>query len=282
MNIVIIVLALVFVAVLTYFVLAKIVAPFSTLHRGATLIESQYPGILAWPPTYELINTTSILKLLSNYSLVYGPNTAPIKIAILFNPLIPPGSNFTISNVNYILSTSSSGSVQYYILFNVLSFSAPGYSSSPLTIAEINVASITYCIYNTINRTAALEFLNDVSNYVSANETLVTNLTSTSFLQQFLTAHGFNVNTTTCISNYESRVMSYQSYIGLILNAYYVPTYVIPTETGQIPVNAPVLFIIGYNNVTQSAADSLNNVDLPLFIHNLETQEFMYNYHLGG
>ncbi|WP_054855266.1 hypothetical protein [Vulcanisaeta sp. JCM 16161] len=209
----ILVLVIILAAVLTYFLLARIFAPTSKLHSGVT--EITYPigtsSIVIWPPYFQLDNASLIYSSFSNYSLVYGPSTAPIKVLILYNPVMPPATNFTVNNVNYIISTSSKGLVQYEIAFNVYSYMGT-MSASPLTTAELNVASVAYCLYfNSTNRYNALLFLSRVGSIIGANASNIANLTSISSVQSILNGMGINVNATSCVSRYEQYVMKYQA-----------------------------------------------------------------------
>jgi hypothetical protein len=280
-------LALVLAAVLTYYILTKFIAPPSTLHRGTTIVvlpvgTGPYQvSIVAWPPYFQLDNASSFYRLFTNYSLVYGPSTAPIKVLIIYNPVMPPATNFTVLNTNYILSTAGSGLVQYEIAFNVFSFmttSSP--TSSPLTIAELNVASVAYCLYyNSTNRDYALLFLKEVGSYVGSNATNIANLTSTAEIQSLLNRLGVSINASTCVSKYEDFVMNsrYQGLVGLTLNAYYVPPYYTPNPLiGTSPINSPIIFILGYNSLTGAYDSTINDLQLPVFIQNLITQKFMY------
>ncbi|WP_243675044.1 hypothetical protein [Vulcanisaeta distributa] len=153
-NDAILVLVIILAAVLTYFLLARVVVPPSKLHSGETIIT--YPpigtsGIIVWPPYFQLLNAStvsSIYNTFKNYSLVYGPDTAPIKVLIFYNPILPPATNFSIVNTNYMINTSEKGLVQYEIVFNIGSFNYSG-QPSPLVLAEENVASVAYCYITT-------------------------------------------------------------------------------------------------------------------------------------
>lgn len=154
-NDAILVLVIILAAVLTYFLLARVVVPPSKLHSGETIIT--YPpigtsGIIVWPPYFQLLNAStvsSIYNTFKNYSLVYGPDTAPIKVLIFYNPILPPATNFSIVNTNYMINTSEKGGlVQYEIVFNIGSFNYSG-QPSPLVLAEENVASVAYCYITT-------------------------------------------------------------------------------------------------------------------------------------
>ncbi len=270
-------LVLILAAVLTYFLLIKIVAPPATLHKGLTIIESPYTGIYAWPPYFQLNNASLIYNDFKNYSLIYGPNSAPIKVLILLNPVMYPATNFTVLNADYIMNTAEKGLVQYEIAFNV--FSSMGtLSSSPLTVAEINVASVAYCLYyNSTNKYNALIFLRAIGSYVGSNMTKVANLTSTSFIQEVVNELGVNINVTNCVNMYEHYLLSYQMGVGEVLLEYYVPPYLTPTLfTNSLPINTPILFMVGYNTVTGAYDDTINNIQLPIFVQNLLTQKFMY------
>ncbi len=275
----IIVLVIILAAVLTYFLFARIIAPPSKLHSGLT--EIIYPvgtsGIVVWPPYFQLINESSVYDLFSNYSLIYGPSNAPIKVLILYNPVMPPATNFTVDNLDYILNTSREGLVQYEIAFNVYSYMGT-MSASPLTTAELNVASVAYCLYyNSTNRDNALLFLSRVGSIIGSNASNIANLTSISSIQSILNGMGINMNATTCVSRYEQYVMKYQTEVGLVLTLYYVPPFVTPSPlTYEVPINSPVVFILGYNNATGAYDSTINNLQLPIFVQNLMTQRFMY------
>lgn len=275
----IIVLVIILAAVLTYFLFARIIAPPSKLHSGLT--EIIYPvgtsGIVVWPPYFQLINESSVYDLFSNYSLIYGPSNAPIKVLILYNPVMPPATNFTVDNLDYILNTSREGLVQYEIAFNVYSYMGT-MSASPLTTAELNVASVAYCLYyNSTNRDNALLFLSRVGSIIGSNASNIANLTGISSIQSILNGMGINMNATTCVSRYEQYVMKYQTEVGLVLTLYYVPPFVTPSPlTYEVPINSPVVFILGYNNATGAYDSTINNLQLPIFVQNLMTQRFMY------
>ena len=275
----ILVLVIILAAVLTYFLLVRVVAPPSKLHSGVT--EITYPigtsSIVIWPPYFQLDNASLIYNSFSNYSLVYGPSTAPIKVLILYNPVMPPSTNFTANNVNYILSTSRDGLVQYEIAFNVYSYMGT-MSASPLTTAELNVASVAYCLYfNSTNKDNALLFLSKVGSIIGSNASNIANLTSIASVQSILNGMGINMNATTCVNKYEQFVMKYQGMVGLVLTLYYVPPFLTPSPlTYEVPINSPVLFMLGYNTLTGAYDDTINNIQLPIFIQNLMTQKFMY------
>ncbi|MGC8606491.1 MAG: hypothetical protein ACP5GZ_04085 [Vulcanisaeta sp.] len=276
-DIAILTLVIVLAAVLTYFMLAKIIAPPSRLHSGVTIITSTYEGINAWPPYFQLINSSVVYNTFKNYSLVYGPNTAPIKVLILYNPVMPPATNFTVTNANYIINTSEEGLVQYEIAFNVYSYMS-AMSASPLTTAETNVASVAYCLYfNSTNSDNALLFLSEVGSIIGSNTSNVANFTSTASIQEILNKLGININATECVNKYETYVMNYQRLIGYVLVLYYVPPFLTPTPlTYEIPINSPVLFMLGYNSMTGAYDDTINNIQLPIFVQNLMTQKFIY------
>ncbi len=286
-SIAILALVLVLAAVLTYFILAKVIAPPSKLHTGTPIViyplgTSGGASVIAWPPYFQLLNALRIYNAFRNYSLVYGPNTAPIKVLILYNPVMSPATNFSIINTNYILSTSKEGLVQYEIAFNILSFNYTG-SPSPLVLAETNVASVAYCLYyNSTNMDDALLFLSKVGSFIGTNTTKVANLTSISTIQEMLNELGINMNVTECISEYKPYVSSnmYQAMIVSVINGYYVQPFLTPTPlTYQVPTNLPnlpILFMLGYNSVTGAYDDTTNNIQLPIFVQNLMTQSFMY------
>ncbi|MFB6469963.1 MAG: hypothetical protein TU36_001815 [Vulcanisaeta sp. AZ3] len=268
-------------AVVTYFILVKVVAPPTTLHRGTTIITlplgigSYQVNIIAWPPYFQLLNASSIYKLFTNYSLVYGPNTAPIKVLIIYNPIMPPGTNFTLSNINYMLNSTKSGLVQYEIAFNLFSFMGTG--SSPMTLAETNVASVAYCLYyNSTNKDNALLFLREVASYVGSNATKVASLTSTTLIQNMLNQMSINMNVTNCVNKYENIITKYQTSVGVILNAYYVQPFYTQAPLGTSSVNSPVVFILGYNSVSGAYDDTYTPTQLSTFVNNLATQRFMY------
>ncbi len=275
-------LVIILAAVLTYFLLARVVAPPSKLHSGVT--EITYPpigtsSIVIWPPYFQLDNASLIYAAFSNYSLIYGPSTAPIKVLILYNPVMPPATNFTVNNINYILNTSGGkgGLVQYEIAFNVYSYMGT-MSASPLTTAELNVASVAYCLYfNTTNKDNALLFLNRVGSIIGSNASNIANLTSISSVQSILNSMGININATSCVNEYEQYVMRYQGEVGLVLSLYYVPPFVTPSPlTYEVPLNSPIVFMLGYNSLTGAYDDTVNNIQLPIFVQNLMTQKFMY------
>ncbi|MCG2880984.1 MAG: hypothetical protein L7G96_06665 [Vulcanisaeta sp.] len=291
MSLAVLALVLVLAAVVTYYVLSKFVAPPSKLHKGPITVvlpigtAPYQQEIPVWPPYFQLTNASQIYLSFVNYSLIYGPDNAPIKVLIIYNPVMPPATNFTVLNTDYILNTAKSGLAQYEIVFNVVSFSPTLTPTSPLALAELNVASVAYCLYyNFTDKDYALLFLKEVGSYVGSNTTNIVNLTSIATVQGLLDKLRVSINASACVGRYEHFVLdpAYQYRVLLTLMDYYVPPQYTPNFlTGTSPVNSPIIFILGYNSLTGAYDSTLNNLQLSTLIQNLMMQKFMYEKSTG-
>ncbi|WP_243678554.1 hypothetical protein [Vulcanisaeta distributa] len=125
-------------------------------------------------------------------------------------------------------------------------------ASPPLTTAELNVASVAYCLYfNSTNKYDALLFLSKVGSIIGSNASNIANLTTISSVQSILNGMGININATSCVNKYEQYVMKYQGEVGIVLTLYYVPPFLTPSPlTYEVPINSPIIFTLGYNTMT--------------------------------
>jgi len=257
-----------FVAVLTYFVMGKVYV----VHHGDAYVYWYFaPGIIMWPPYFDLIHANQLFSYFTNYSLGYGDPGAPVRILVIYNPLTNFAANFILNYSDYILRTSGEGLVRYDIVFNLQSFSSlsnPNVQSSTLL-----VGSTAYCIYG-INKSLVFDFLAEVSREVRSNATAaLVRLSNESFIINLTRSLGLNINVTQCLSRYGGVINSYQLSIPLILSSLYIPSTITP---GSLTTYQPFLVIIGYSERYGVLVSDVNDVDLEVLVNNLLTQGFLY------
>jgi hypothetical protein len=265
----VIIVVVIFVATLTYFTLARVYVT----HPGDAYVSWFFaPGIITWPPYFDLIHARSIFGLFTNSSLGYGDPGAPVRVLIIYNPFINLDAGFVVNNTQYIIKTSGEGIVRYDVVFNIQSFST--IPNPSLQDATLLVGSVAQCIYG-VNRTLALRFLVDVSHEVLRNATVaVGEFTNESFVSNLVSSEGLSLNITQCLVNYSNVIRAYQLSIPIILSSFFIPSAVAP---GSLGIHQPFLVVIGYNARNGVLTSAVNNVDLVDLVNNLLTRDFLYS-----